>query len=62
MFCPFVQGPCNSECVFRCRPCASSQSMIKPSTTCLIVKKLDAANDMQQDQLSEILTAIEQLG
>ena len=61
MFCPFIKDTCNSECVFRCRPCASSQSMMESTTTCLIMKKLDAANDMQQDQLSEILSAIEQL-
>lgn len=62
MFCPFVKGDCNSECVFRCRSCASSQSMMEPVTSCLIVKKLDSANDMQQDQLSEILSAIEKIG
>lgn len=62
MFCPFINDSCNSECVFRCRTCASSQSMMEPTTSCLIVKKLDAANDMEQDQLSEILSAIENLG
>jgi hypothetical protein len=36
--------------------------MMEPTTSCLIVKKLDAANDMEQDQLSEILSAIENLG
>ena len=51
MFCPFVKGPCNSECVFRCRPCASSQSMMEPTTTCLMVKTLDAANDMHSSVL-----------
>lgn len=62
MFCPFIKETCNPECVFRCRQSASSQSMMEPTTTCLIVKKLDSANDMQYDQLSEILSAVEHLG
>lgn len=61
MFCPFIQGECNSNCVFRCRPCAVSQSMMQPSTECLIAKKLDYLNDMQQDQLSEILSSLEEI-
>lgn len=61
MFCPFTKDTCNPSCAFRCRPCATANSMMEPTTTCLIAKKLDSLNDMQSDQLTEIVQAIEAL-
>ncbi len=61
MFCPFIKDVCDPSCAFRCRPCATSNSMEIATTTCLIAKKLDSLNEMQSDQLTEIVQAIEAL-
>ena len=61
MFCPFIKDVCNPSCVFQCRTYATSNSMKNSTTTCLIVKKLDSLNEMQSDQLTEIVQAIEAL-
>lgn len=61
MLCPFINDICDVSCVFRCRPCATSNSMMNSTTTCLIAKKLDSLNEMQSDQLTEVVQAIEAL-
>lgn len=57
-FCPFIKAECQSDCVFRCRPRAASQSMMHETLPCVIASRIDALNVGQADQLSDILDAI----
>ena len=57
-FCPFIKAECESECVFRCIPHATSPSMANESVPCVIAARIDALNVGQADQLSDILDAI----
>ena len=49
-FCPFVNSQCKQDCVFKVRQTATSQGV----SDCFIFTKLDAINDCQPDQLTEI--------
>lgn len=60
-FCPFIKAECDSDCVFRCRPCATSPSMMHETVPCIIASRIDALNVGQADQLSEIVDAVNQL-
>ena len=58
MFCPFIKDDCRQDCVFRCRPRASSPSMQQPALTCVLASRIDAMNTSQEDQLSELIEAV----
>lgn len=50
-YCPFVNGDCKDNCVFKTFNTVISHSETK---SCLIAIKLDDINGYQQDQLTEI--------
>lgn len=60
-FCPFIKDECRSDCVFRCRPRAASESMDHAPLRCVIASRLDAVNTEQRDQLSELIDAVNAL-
>lgn len=49
-FCPFIKDSCRKDCVFFRKLAISGGDV----TNCLIAGKLDAINDYQSDQLTEI--------
>ena len=53
-FCPFIKGKCNDDCVFKCANTATEHGI----SDCLLAVKLDAINEYQTDQLSEIENAV----
>jgi hypothetical protein len=56
-FCPFCNGQCRSDCVFRMQAYISSANGL---TKCLIATKLSDINTYQSDQLTEISNKIEE--
>jgi hypothetical protein len=54
-FCPFIGGRCRDDCTFHCSPKTYSEGI----TVCLLTTKIDAINEAQKDQLSEISQEIE---
>lgn len=48
--CPFINGSCRDDCVFKCNNVASGRGIY----SCLIAVKLDDINEHQSDQLNEI--------
>lgn len=49
-FCPFVNGTCKANCVFKTHSTSTSRGL----SECLIAIKLDDINGYQHDQLTEI--------
>lgn len=60
-YCPFVNGECRNDCVFRCRPRATTQSMVQETTTCVLASRIAELNDKQADQLDNLIRAVENL-
>lgn len=61
MFCPFIQGECNRDCVFRCRPKAASREMEHDTLTCILAARFHTMNTEQHDQLSELIDRVSAL-
>lgn len=58
MFCPFVNGECREDCVFRCKHEEPNSQLTQSPTKCLLVKRMNSLNYMQESQLNDILEAI----
>jgi len=56
-FCPFVNGECRKDCVFR--KSSLAQSINGGFSSCGIAVGLANINDRQSDELQEILRAVE---
>lgn len=50
-YCPFVNGLCRDDCVFKCHYVATSDGVVY---NCLIAVKLTDINGMQHDDLTAI--------
>lgn len=50
MFCPFINGECRSDCMFRANKTATKAG----TSCCTIAIKLSDINEDQHDQLTEI--------
>jgi len=53
-FCPFINGSCRSDCVFKMRCNTVTPAGSVGFTSCIIASKLADINEYQSDQLSEI--------
>lgn len=53
-FCPFINGLCRDDCVFKWRNVAIDRRI----SNCLIAVKLSEISDIQHDVLSEILQEV----
>lgn len=58
-FCPFINGTCRDDCVFKMRCKATTSLSMVGLTDCLIASKLADINEYQSDQLTEIQQEIE---
>lgn len=58
MFCPFIKSDCREDCVFHCVHEERNSQLTQSSTQCLIVRRINAINYMQDSQLKDILEAI----
>lgn len=54
-FCPFVNGQCRDDCVFRCGNVLIGRDLVN----CLIAVKISDINELQSDELDLILKALE---
>jgi len=53
-FCPFINGSCRSDCVFKMRCNTVTPAGSVGLTSCIIASKLADINEYQRDQLTEI--------
>jgi len=50
-FCPFIHGPCRSDCVFKTNSVMTNRNEVH---NCIIAIKLSDINEMQHDDLTDI--------
>ena len=61
MFCPFIKDECREDCVFRCRPRATSPSILNGPLTCVLASRIDEMNTDQRDQLNDLIDSVRAL-